>query len=186
MKLKFNVEMQNSLKGKLASILSELKYVESRDADKIISWYLVKSKYFKKIFNNEHGNKYPDDMKRGDIVLLDSGINISPEFSDYDTKKHFVMIWCQQGQNFIVIPLTKTPQNKNKLGVNLGIINGLPENTDTYAKIDAIKSISIRRINRIKEYQLGKITITDAKILNKINAKILNYFVDIKMLTENV
>jgi uncharacterized protein YifN (PemK superfamily) len=176
--LKQDIEIRNSIKGKLASIVSELDEVESLDALKMIDWYLDKSKYYKKALNKERFQRLPDNMNKGDIVLVDYGININPEFGDNNTIYHFGLIWAQQGHNFIIIPLTKKEQPKsNKLGVNLGKIKGLPKNDDTYAKIDAIKSVSIRRIKRLKEQSSGKITITDKDVLKKISDVFLQYFV---------
>ncbi len=107
-------------------------------------------------------------MERGDIVLVQLGMNISPELSDDGTGKHFCMIWKQQGLNFIIIPLTKHPQNKNKLSVDLGIIPNMPGGIHTYAKIDAIRSVSLHRLFRIKGLHDGKIQ-TSKDLQDKIS-----------------
>ncbi|MCC5910475.1 MAG: type II toxin-antitoxin system PemK/MazF family toxin [Clostridiaceae bacterium] len=166
--------LQGVAKGKLNSIYSELLDIDSKKAIKVINWFLDKSKYFNK-------TKYPflpQNMSRGDIVRAYFGVNIPPEFSDEDTDGHFVLIWMQQGHNFIVIPLTKQAQPKsNVLGVNLGKIDGMPEVVDTYAKVDAMRSVSIRRIRRINEKSDGKITIKDEKVLKKIKDVFQEYFI---------
>ena len=52
----------------------------------------------------------------------------------------------------------------------------MPDSVDTYAKIDAIRSVSIRRIQRIKEQKEGKITISDPDVLKKVKDVFLAYF----------
>ncbi len=101
------------------------------------------------IENNLLFQRYPVNMKRGDIVLVQLGMNIFPELSDDNTGRHFGMIWAQQGQNFIVIPLTKHSQTANRLSAELGIIPNMPNGVITYAKIDTIRSVSIRRLYKI-------------------------------------
>ncbi|NLP14869.1 MAG: type II toxin-antitoxin system PemK/MazF family toxin [Clostridium sp.] len=175
--LKDNSKVINSLKGKLSSIISELQDIECNIATKIVDWYLEKSKYYRKHYAGGRLQALPNNMKQGDIVIVNFGINIIPEFSDDDTNGHFALIWGQQGHNFIVIPLTKKKQPKeNKYGVNLGEIEGMPDSVDTYAKIDAIRSVSIRRIQRIKEQKEGKITISDPDVLKKVKDVFLAYF----------
>lgn len=177
-KLKYNQDIVNSIKGKLGTSIEYLKEIESSLAVQMVDWFNVKCIYAYKKENRMGFQKLPDDMKKGDIVLAEMGINIHPELSDNGTDKHFVLIWGQQGQNFIVIPLTKHPQpESNKYAVNLGKIDGLPENIDSYAKLDAIRSMSVRRIHRIGEQPKGKITLTDINLLNKINMIFITQFI---------
>ena len=99
------------------------------------------------INRNRLFQRHPDDMQRGDIVLVQFGMNIFPELSDDDTGKHFAMIWARQGLNFIVIPLTKHFYN-SRLVVDLGIIPNMPNGINTYAKIDFV-FLSISRISSV-------------------------------------
>ena len=172
--LKNDINSQGIIKGKLASIYSELLNADTSSALKTVDWYLQKTK----AFTTSKFPFLPNNMQRGDIVRVHFGINIPPEFSDDDTDGHFALIWAQMGHNLIVIPLTKQPQPKeNFLSVNLGKIQGLPIDTDTFAKIDAIRSVSIKRIRRIIEQKPdGKITIVDDIILNKIKEIFKVYF----------
>lgn len=177
-KLKYRQDILNAIKGKFGTSLGFLQEIDAGLAIQMVDWFNVKCKYAYKEENRKKFQKLPDDMKQGDIVLAEMGINIHPELSDYETDKHFVLIWGQQGQNFIVIPLTKHPQPlSNKYAVNLGTIEGLPNHTISYAKLDAIRSISVRRIHRINEQPNGKITLTDTNLLSKINMVFISNFI---------
>lgn len=113
-------------------------------------------------------------------MLVDFGINVGHEFSDMFRDKHFALVWAQQGQVFIVIPLTKQPQKTdNKFVVNLGNIPGLPGERDSFARLDSIRSVSIRRITRMKERPEGKITLMDSDVLQKIQIAIRENFLDL-------
>lgn len=174
--LKNNTNKRNIVLGKLQDILNNLDNIDARKAEKLVDWFVEKSSYYNKIENNLLFQRYPNNMKRGDIVLVQLGMNIFPELSDDDTGKHFCMIWAQQGQNFIVIPLTKHQQNANKLSADLGVIPDMPNGVNTYAKIDAIRSVSIRRLHKIQGLTDGKI-VTSKELQDKISNVILKEFV---------
>lgn len=176
MKLKKDIRKRNIVRKRLQDILKNLDNINSGKAEKLVDWFVEKSDYYNKIENNLLFHQYPDNMKRGDIVLVQLGMNIFPELSDDDTGKHFGMIWTQQGQNFIIIPLTKHPQSSNRLYAHLGIIPNMPNGVDTYAKIDAMRSVSIRRLYRIQGLPGGKIE-TSLELQNKVSNVILKEFV---------
>lgn len=176
MKLKNDINRKNVILGKFQDIINNLDQIDSRKAENLTDWFVQKSAYYNKIENNLLFQKYPVNMKRGDIVLVQLGMNIFPELSDENTGKHFGMIWAQQGQNFIIIPLTKHPQTTNRLSVELGIIPNMPNSVMTYAKIDAIRSVSIRRLYKIQGMPDGKIE-TCVELQNKISNIILKEFV---------
>lgn len=177
-KLKDSQQSINSVSGKFGTIIGYLKEIETQDAIQMVDWFNTKCVYAYKEANNMKFHKLPEDMKRGDIVLAELGMNIHPELSDNNTDKHFVLIWGQQGRNFIIIPLTKHPQPiSNKYSVDLGIIEGLPFKVNTYAKIDAIRSLSVRRLHRIKEQPEGKIILSNSDLLNKINMIFIKQFI---------
>ena len=78
--------------------------------------------------------------------------------------------------NFIVIPITKqAPPPGNIHTIKLGNINGLPA-ACSYAKLDAIRTVSIRRIGRVLGQKDGKIV--SPTVRTKINQAIINLFVD--------
>jgi mRNA-degrading endonuclease toxin of MazEF toxin-antitoxin module len=177
--LKDDETKRKSAKGYLNSVLSMLDDIESSDALEFSKWCFDKSELLKKNYRREKFQRLPNNMVQGDIVLVRFGINIGSEMSDTkeNSKGHFAMIWCQQGQNFIVIPLTKTVQPKdNKLGVNLGIIKGLPIVTDSYAKLDGVRSVHLRRIYRIEGVKDGKIVYQNIDKIKEINEIVKNHF----------
>ena len=178
--LKDDSDALSTIKGKLASIISELNEVDSAKAVELCDWYLEKAKHFKKHEKKERFQKLPNDMKRGDIVWVHMGINIGDEFSDHSTNGHYGLIWGQQGFMFQVIPLSKQGGIKsNTFIVDLGKIPGLPDN-NTFAKLDNIRAVSIRRIKRIPGQPNGKIDLNlfDPTLITKINDTVKLKFVN--------
>ncbi|ODM26922.1 hypothetical protein A7W90_12270 [Clostridium sp. Bc-iso-3] len=179
--LKNDEKSKNSAKGKLSSILSELGEIESNEALELIDWFLEKAKYFRKHKKRERFQRLPDKMERGDIIWVNFGINVGDEFSDIGTDGHFAIYWSQNGFQIIVIPISAEERQpeKNSFAVNLGQIPGLPLDKDSYAKIDMIRAISIRRIRRIKNQEFGKISLKSINpnliqaISDKIQEKLL-------------
>ena len=176
MKLKDDANRRGNVLSKLQNILNNLDNIDAGKANRLVEWFVEKTSYYNKIENNLLFQRYPNEMQRGDIVLVQLGMNIFPELSDDDTGKHFCMIWAQQGQNFIIIPLTKHQQNSNKLSADLGVIPNMPNGVNTYAKIDAIRSVSIRRLYRIQGLTDGKI-VTSKELQDKISNVILKEFI---------
>ncbi|MDP4086121.1 MAG: type II toxin-antitoxin system PemK/MazF family toxin [Bacillota bacterium] len=177
--LKDDSNALSTIKGKLASIVSELNEVDSSKAVELCDWYLEKAKYFNKHYKKERFQKLPQDIKRGDIVWVHMGINIGDEFSDHSTKGHFGLVWGQQGFMFHIIPLSKQGGPKsNTYIVDLGKIPGLPDN-NTFAKLDNIRAVSIRRIKRIAGQPGGKIDLNtvDPTLVTKINDTVKDKFV---------
>lgn len=155
--LKNSQTHRQQLKGDLASILGELDELEEDDARAFIKWTCKKAKLYKKAILCCPYSDLPRDMQRGDIVMCDLGINIPPEFSDRGTGKHFVVFWTQQGHNAIVIPITqKRPSESNVFTISIGDIPGLP-NLQNYVKLDALRSVSLRRISRVYGETDGKL-----------------------------
>lgn len=78
---------------------------------------------------------------------------------------------------FVIIPLTKTVKTNNDFAVNLGKIEGLPDN-ESWAVLDNIRAVDIRRINSIEQAPGGKISVIDnADIMKKIKDKLIEKFV---------
>lgn len=177
MKLKEDQQSKDQVKRTLAKINDQLLEVNRDDAVVFPEWLLKKSKYFK---NHKLGKGFgdiPSKITRGDIVRVNLGVNIGDELSDIEQDGHFCLVWARKGFMLVVIPLTKTPQIDNEFAVNLGKIKGLPENVDSYAKLEQIRAVSIRRVKRIREYKDGKISIADRpELLRKINEKIEELF----------
>lgn len=155
------------MKGYLATILDELDDLDVEDAREFIKWTCKKASLYKKAILHTPYINLPINMQRGDIVLCDLGINIPPEFSDQGTGKHFVMFWAQQGHNAIVIPITQEqPPQENIFTIPVGRILGLPSENN-YVKLDAIRSVSLRRILRVGGKAEGKLYSESASITAK-------------------
>lgn len=162
----------------ISKIVDQLEQIEESEALMMSSWLWKKSTYFKKHYKRVgFTSTIPANIERGDIVRTDYGYNIGDEYSDKGQDGHFSLVWAQKGFVFVVIPLTKSPQHENDFSVNLGVIEGMPEETDTWAKLEAIRSVSIRRFMRMKEQPEGKITIKDNSLLmGKIYDKLKEKF----------
>lgn len=173
--LKYDTLRRQKLKGDLATVLGILDDIDSADAELFIKWMGRKAQLYSDAVSYKPYHNLPSDLKRGDIVLCDLGINIPPEFSDKNTGRHFVVFWAQQGHNAIVIPITKRVSDQNKYTILLGAIEGLPEK-DNYIKLDAIRSVSLRRISRVAGFRNGKIS--GEHIIPVIKEAIIKYFVD--------
>ena len=178
MKLIDDHASQGRIRGMLSSIVSNLGEVESDFAIEFCKWLLKKSNYAKRHALRERFPSLPQNMGRGDIVWVEFGINIGDELSDQHKDGHYAMIWAQQGFVFTVFPLTSSEDRAfNDCAVNIGRINHLPGDEDSYLKVDMIRSVSIRRIRKLNNVRGGKITVTDQEILKKINDKIIEKLV---------
>lgn len=175
-KFKDNILLRQHAKGDLSTILGVLDELNSNDAIAFIKWTSKKAHLFKDALLNIPYTNLPHDMARGDIVLCDLGINIPHEFSDMNTGKHFVIFWVQQGHNVVIIPITsKCSEECNPFLIPIGKIPGLPQKYN-YAKLDSIRSVSLRRISRISGLKNGKIHCDE--VVPKINNALLNLFVN--------
>lgn len=173
--LKNNQTMINSIKGKLSTIEQTLEDIDDVPAQRFIDWMETKAELYKAGVLETKKQPLPYAMQRGDIVMCELGINISPEFGNDGTGNHYVMIWGQQGYNFIVLPITKhCPPSSNIHTIKLGHIDGMPEEIN-YMKLDAIRSVSIRRLSKVYTQPDGKI---DGKqFIRQISDAILYLFV---------
>lgn len=159
-----------------------LKDVEADDAFELISWFVDKANYLVAHKNRGRFSNLPQKMERGDIVWVQFGINVGDEFSDFKTDGHFAMYWAQNGFQIIVIPLSAEERkpDKNDFIVNLGQVEGLPKGKDTYAKVDMIRAVSLRRIKRINSLDSGKIAYKSLypeaykKLVEKIKEKLVD------------
>ena len=80
--------------------------------------------------------------------------------------------------NVVVIPLTSQKPNGNELSFDIGVIEGLNDKeTHSYLKLDAIRSVSKRRIGRINNKEYGKVSLNEEKI-NQIKNIISKTFID--------
>ena len=181
MKVREDTNAIKNIKSLIFNIVNELENVEINKATEFANWILSKSQYINKLSNGKF-IKIPKNIKRGDIVRIEFGINIGEELSDENRDGHFAIIWVQQGFTFMAIPLTTAVQTNNPYAVNLGKINGLPQSTDSYAKIDYLRWIDKNRIKFMHQHKNGKIVIEDEEkldeALNKIKNKMKEMFID--------
>lgn len=174
--LKDNINKRNELKGKLDTVFSNMLELTVDKAELFVNWCMDKSSLYNKALLKKPYSKLPNNVQRGDIVMCELGINVPPEFGNDGTGRHFVIVWSQQGHNFIIIPITKQePPKENIHTIKLGKISGMPAECN-YAKLDAIRTVSIRRLGRVIGQKDGKIT--SETVRAKINEAILNLFVD--------
>lgn len=141
-------------------------------------WLEKKTIYFRQSVLKVSYGSQPDDIKRGDIVWVEFGVNVGNELSDVFTKGHYALVWAVDLGNVVVIPLTSRNSYNSMLCLDLGIIQGLNDDclTKSYLKLDAIRSVSKRRIGRMPNKPKGKITLSETK-LDKVKNHIFNYFV---------
>jgi len=161
-------------------IEKNLSKVESETAVEFLDWLDRKTLFFRQTVNKSGYGKQPDDLSRGDIVWVEFGINVGTELSDYATKGHYAVVWAKDLGNVIVIPLTSKSSLGSSLTYELGVIPNLVQENDnsiSYLKLDAIRSISKRRIGRMPGKNGGKVRLSDENI-EYIKSIIKSQFID--------
>ena len=136
----------------LKSIESKLNNIDYEVAEEYIEWIDRKTTYLKQSLDRSGYGPQPDDLKRGDIVWVEFGINVGTELSDHQTKGHYAIVWAVDLGNVIVIPLSSRPAPGSCLTFDVGVIEGLVQegvNYRSFLKLDAIRSVSKRRIGRM-------------------------------------
>ena len=164
----------------LKNIENKLNNIDSEVAEEYIEWIDKKTTYLKQSLDRSGYGPQPDDLKRGDIIWVEFGINVGTELSDHQTKGHYAIVWAVDLGNVIVIPLSSRPAPGSCLTYDVGVIEGLVEegvNYKSYLKLDAIRSVSKRRIGRMPGKCGGKVTI-DQKLLNTVQDIIRKNLVD--------
>lgn len=176
--MKFSKNLKAIKKGEkhLKSIETKLSSVDSEIAIEYLYWLDRKTTFFRQSLDRSGYGPQPDDLQRGDIVWAEFGINVGTELSDYSTKGHYAIVWAVDLGNVIVIPLSSHPTPGSSLTFDLGVIDGLVQEgveDRSYLKLDAIRSISKRRIGRMPGKTGGKV-MADEKLLNAISDMIKN------------
>ena len=141
----------------------KLKLLPDADSEKLLKWFGNMIHYKVKEIKHPSCNFKPY-VKRRDIIWVDFGENVGQELSEPHLA---IVIYASDNRGtLLVVPLTKE-EHTNIFVVNLGPINGI-EQTQNYAKIDQIKSISKLRI-------LKKFNKCDSKYYDNYN-RITNQF----------
>lgn len=163
----------------LKNIKRNLVNIEPNLAMQYLLWLDKQTLYFKESVLKMGYGLQPDNLQRGDIVWVEFGINIGTELSDVFTKGHYALTWQVDLGNVVVIPLTSRNSYNSPLCLNLGIIRGLNDDnpTNSYLKLDAIRSVSKRRIARIPNTEKGKIEL-DNNRLRLVQRHIYTYFIE--------
>ena len=174
--LRYDKNKRAELRGKLDTVFSNMLDLDVNKASLFVNWCMDKSSMYRDgILKNKY-QRLPDNIQHGDIVMCELGINVPPEFGNDGTGRHFVVVWAQQGHNFIVIPITKqAPPESNKHTIKIGKIKDMPAECN-YAKFDAIMVVSIRRLGRVIGQKDGKIV--DENVRSIINDGFMKLFVD--------
>ena len=163
----------------LKNIKKNLMNIDPNLSMQYLMWLDKKTMYFRDSVLKVGYGLQPDNLKRGDIIWVEFGVNIVSELSDIFTKGHYALVWQVDLGNVVVIPLTSRNSYNSPLCLNLGIIKGLNDEhkMESYLKLDAIRSISKRRIGRIPNTINGKIELDNNK-LRLVKRHIYTYFIE--------
>lgn len=167
MKFKNDTGALNQYHKIIGNIEKKLANVDSEVAEEFFQWFDKKATYLKQTTFKAGYCPQPDDLKKGDIVWVEFGINVGTELSDHNKKGHYAVVWAIDLGNIVVIPLSSKPMSGSKLVLDLGIIDELNlENklAHSYLKVDAIRSICKRRINRMSKQRNGKVSLDEDRI----------------------
>ena len=179
MKFKRDVKAKENFVKVTKSIEKKLLNIDSEIANEFIEWFDKKATYLKQYEQKSSYLPQPDDLTKGDIVWVEFGINVGTELSDRNKKGHYAVVWAIDLGNIIVIPLSSKPIANSKLCLDLGVIDELNidnEQSHSYLKVDAIRSICKRRISRMSKQKNGKISLSNEKI-NEISNFLKEYFI---------
>jgi len=174
--------MHNNYKFAQDKILKNIRrHLINLDPDlalQYLMWIEKKTLYFRQSVLKVSYGAQPDNMKRGDIVWVEFGVNIGNELSDIFTKGHYALVWAVDLGNVVVIPLTSRNSYNSALCLDLGTVEGLCENgnTKSYLKLDAIRSVSKRRIGRMPNKNQGKLFLNQEQ-MDLVKNHIDKYFV---------
>ena len=178
MKYKRDYKAKETFSKVTKSIEKKLLNIDSDIATEFIEWFDKKATYLKQSLQKSSYLPQPDDLKKGDIVWVEFGINVGTELSDRNKKGHYAVIWAIDLGNVIVIPLSSKPIVNSKLSLDLGVIDQLNldnSQAHSYLKVDAIRSICKRRISRMNKQINGKVSLSQEKI-NEISEFLKNNF----------
>lgn len=151
------------------SIERKLRGIDKKVVDEYLGWLDTKTTFFADSLRKKSYRPQPDNIIPGDVIWVEFGINIGTELSDYNTKGHYAVVVLVSLGNLVVIPLTSKENNDSLFCFDLGYIPDLSKDKDyhSYLKLDAIRSISKRRVGRMVNKEKGKVHLSN-KIMKKI------------------
>lgn len=151
-------ELSRHLEDKLRDVRYEM-------AKEYIDWLDRQTTYFKESYDKVGYKTQPDGIRRGDVIWAEFGINVGTELSDFHTRGHYALVWAVDLGNLIVIPLSSRDAPGSAMTFDLGNIPELgEEGAHSYLKLDAIRSISKRRVARMPGRKGGKITLPEETV----------------------
>ena len=168
--------MEDLSKNNLMTYLSidkKLKGVDKEVVNEYLAWLDNKTTFFVDSINKKSYRPQPDNIVPGDVIWVEFGINIGAELSDYNTRGHYAVVVLVSLGNLVVIPLTSKENNESLFCFDLGYIPDLSNDREyhSYLKLDAIRSISKRRVRRIIGKNEGKVHLSN-RLIKKINKAI--------------
>ena len=120
MKFASDIKAKKKFKSKVNAVEKKLGNIDSEIALEFIEWIDRKTTFIRQSFARSGYGPQPDDLKRGDIVWAEFGINVGTELSDYSTKGHYALVWAVDLGNVIVIPLSSRPAPGSALTFDIG------------------------------------------------------------------
>lgn len=156
------------LENTFDSIEKRLSKLDFELAKEYLNWLERKTAYLESSANKKSYLNQPKNLKPGDIVWVEFGINVGTELSDFKTKGHYALVINVSLGNVVVIPLSKN-ESVNSLYIDLGVIEELNDQDSkkhSILKVDAIRSVSKRRIGKINGVKEGKVTLPKEKFDN--------------------
>jgi uncharacterized protein YifN (PemK superfamily) len=162
------------------SIDKKLKNINYELASEYLAWLDTKTSFYVDSILKKSYRPQPDNIMPGDVIWVEFGINIGAELSDHNTKGHYAIVILVSLGNLVVIPLTSKENSDSLFCFDLGYIPelGKDNNMHSYLKLDAIRSISKRRVGRMPNKESGKVHLnqkTMNKIYKAIKMSFLNY-----------
>ena len=115
MKFKDYNESRKKIVSSFYSIEKKLANIDYVVAEEYLDWIDRKTTFFRQSFEKSGYGPQPDDLKRGDIIWVEFGINIGTELSDIFTKGHYALAWQVDLGNVVVIPLTSRGRRASQL-----------------------------------------------------------------------
>lgn len=162
------------------SIERKLKGMDKKVVNEYLDWLDTKTTFFADSIKRKSYRPQPDNITTGDVIWVEFGINIGTELSDYNAKGHYAVVLLVSLGNLVVIPLTSKENNDSLFCFDLGYIPELSKEKEchSYLKLDAIRSISKRRVGRMNNKETGKIHLSNRtmkKIQKAIKMTFLNF-----------
>ncbi|MFJ8357023.1 hypothetical protein [Bacillus paramycoides] len=191
-------------RGTLNALWSELLDIDENYAESYLQWSLSKLKtnikhqketdlkkernkcatekekqdVTKKIRTVAHKD-IPRNISKGDIVHVTFGLNIGDELSDIKSDNtllagHYGIVLGQKGFMFLIIPITSQYQRiEPKMTLDTSDLPGTY--TTSHVAFAKMKSVHIRRINRIHSIPDGKKTL-DPVLLKELEDKVSEFW----------